>query len=218
MPHATDLITISREFGAGGSELARAVGARLGWTVLDRDVVTRVAARLGMGEQAVERLDEQPPPLMQRLAAALLVLPPEAPVIVHPQDALDPDAVATAARDVLLEAARTPPLVVVGHGGQALFRDRPGAVHLRVVAPVEERRLRVCRRFGCDDRFAASEMRRIDEARRQYLRRYRGVDAADPLLYDIVVNTGRVTVDEAADAVAGLERQRGAALPHEALE
>jgi cytidylate kinase len=210
MEHAIRIVTISREFGAGGSELAHAVGARLDWPVLDHDIVPRVAARLGMREAVVQQLNEHPPPLMHRLAAALLVLPPEAPVSVDPRDVLDLDAVADAACAELLEAARSAPVVLVGHGGQALFGDRADALHLRVVAPMEARLRRLCRRFGCDDRFAQAELRRTDEARRQYLRRYRGIDGSDPLHYHLEINTGRVTIDEAASLVVQLVEGRGA--------
>lgn len=204
MNHSIDVITISREFGAGGSELAHAIGTRLGWRVLDRDIFRLVAARLAIDESAAERLDEHPTPLLQRFAATLLVTLPEAPVSMDPGDALDPDAVALAARDVFVEAAESPPVVLVGHGAQSFFRNRPGTLHVRVVAPMADRLRRVCRRFGCDDSFAAAELRHTDDARRQYLRRHCHVDWTDPLLYDVQFNTGRVSIDAAAEAVTQL--------------
>ena len=76
----TELITVSREFGAGGSELARKLGERLGWPVLDDDVACRCAKRLHIDTAAVERVREHSPTLLARLSAALLVAPPEAPV------------------------------------------------------------------------------------------------------------------------------------------
>lgn len=193
-----DIITISRQFGAGGSELAHAVAARLGWPVLDRDLVHRVAERLRLEDRVVEGMAEQPPSLMRRLAAALLVAPLEMPVAIETERLLDLDAVAQTARDVLRETAQSPPVILVGHGGQHLLHDRPGTLHVRVVAPIAVRVERICRRLGCDGKIAISEVRRMDDGRREYMRRYYHCDWQDPLLYDLQINTGRVTVSDAS--------------------
>lgn len=199
-----DVVTIAREFGAGGSELASALGARLGWRVLDRELPARVAARLRLDPTSVERLDEHAPNLLARVASAMLVCPPEAPLFVDASDVLSPDAVAEATRQEILEAIATPPLVVVGHGAQCLLRDRPGTLHLRLVAPLAARIARVCARLGCDARDAAAEVRRMDESRHAYIRRYFDAEWRDPLLYDLQINTGRIAIDRAAGLVAAM--------------
>src|SRR5438067_7278382 len=153
MPHdAIDVITIGREFGAGGSELAAALGERLGWPVLDRDLPARVARRLGLEETAVERLDEHAPTLLSRVALAMLACPPEAPLFVDTTDVLSPDAVAGATRVEIEQAVTAAPLVIVGHGGQCLLRARPGTLHVRLVAPPADRVARICRPLPCDAR------------------------------------------------------------------
>lgn len=212
MPAAVDLITISREFGAGGGELAHALGARLGWRVLDADVVRRVAERLALSPESVEARDEHAPPLLSRIAAALLVMPPEAGVTVEQDRLLDVDAVPSAAREVIEEAARTPPLIVVGHGSQCMFHDRPGTFHVRVIAPVESRAARVHGRLGLSLDAAADKARRMDGARGEYVRRYFHRDWRDGLLYDIQVNTGRVSIDRAASSIAMAVRGPGSTM------
>jgi cytidylate kinase len=199
-----DLITIAREFGAGGSELAEAIGARLGWPVLDRELARRVATRLELDPEAVERMDEHAPTLLARVASAMLVCPPEAPLFIDAASVLSPDAVAHAVKQEIMAAARTPPLVIVGHGGQCLFRDRPGTLHLRLVAPIADRVARVCRRLGCNHKMAAAQVRQADEDRNAYIRRYHEAEWRDPLLYDLEINTGRVDIGLAADLVARL--------------
>jgi len=199
-----DLITIAREFGAGGSELAEAIGERLGWPVLDRELAHRVARRLELDPEVVERMDEHAPTLLARMASAMLVCPPEAPLFVDAASVLSPDAVANATRLELQEAARTPPLVIVGHGGQCLFRDRPGTLHLRLVAPIADRVARVCGRLDCDPKTAAAQLRQADEDRNAYIRRYHEAEWRNPLLYDLEINTGRIAIPVAADLVARL--------------
>src|ERR1700737_182851 len=67
------LITVSRECGAGGSDLARELGSRLQWPVLDHDIVHRVAQRLRLDDGTVEPFDEHPPSLLSRIATVLIV-------------------------------------------------------------------------------------------------------------------------------------------------
>jgi cytidylate kinase len=196
-----DLITVSREFGAGGSDLARFAGDELQWPVLDRDLVHLVAERLRLEPHHVEAVDEQPPGLLTRLiASALLMAPPELPTEMQ-TDRLHPDSVAAAARAAILAAAESPPLIVVGHASQCLFRHRPGTLHIRLVAPLALRLRRVCTRVPCDSARAVAETRRMDQARAAYVRRHHETDWRDPLLYDMQFNTGRVSIEEAARMV-----------------
>lgn len=205
--HPIDLITVSREFGSGGSEFAAALGARLGWPVLDRAIVYHVAEQLELDAAVVERLDEHPPTRLSRLAAAMFVLPPEMPsTYVPPHERLGSDEIADVVRQVIVDAARTPPLIIVGHGAQCLFHGRPGSFHVRVVAPLESRAHRLAPRLGCHSAQAASEARRMDDERGRYVQRHHRRDWNDPLLYDLQVNTGGVGVAEAAELVAGLVR------------
>jgi cytidylate kinase len=203
-----DLITVSREFGAGGSMLARFVGAELQWPVLDRDLLRLVAERLRLEPHHVEAVDEQPPGLLTRLiASALLMAPPELPTEVQ-TDRLHPDSVAAAARAAILAAAETPPLIVVGHASQCLFHHRPATMHIRLVAPLALRLQRVCARMPCDSARAVAETRRMDQARAAYVRRHHQADWRDPLLYDMEFNTGRVTIAEAARMVVSIVAAR----------
>jgi cytidylate kinase len=199
-----DLITVSREYGAGGSELARCAGSELQWLVLDRDLVRQVAELLRLEPHHVEAVDEQPPGLLTRLiASALLMAPPELPTEMQ-TDRLHPDSIAAAARAAILAAAESPPLIVVGHASQCLFRNRPATLHIRLVAPLALRLQRVCSRMPCDSARAVAETRRMDQARAAYVRRHHQADWRDPLLYDMEINTGRLTIEEAARMVVNV--------------
>ena len=200
-----ELITVSRQFGAGGGELARKLGERLNWHVLDNEVACRCAERLHLEASTVERLREHSPTLLARLSSALLVAPPEAPGI-DTTHLLRIDAIAEAAFESIMEAAKSLPLVVVGFGTQCIFADRPDALHVRLVAPMPVRVERLRERFGWDAANAAARARRMDEDRRRYVQRYFHRNVNDPLLYDVQINTGRTTLDEATSIIAQLVR------------
>lgn len=200
------LVTVSRQFGSGGSHLALALGRRLGWPVLeDVEIIRRVARRLGAPERDVEASDEHVPGLAERLGASLagafpeVLLPPDAPK-------LDVARVADAAAAVLEEAAADPPIIVVGHGGMCLFRERTDALHVRVVAPVAHRTAEVARRLDVDEKGAREEIRARDADRAAYIRRHFDVDWHDPTLYHLVLNSERVGPEAAAEAIAALVR------------
>ncbi|HEV2642642.1 MAG TPA: cytidylate kinase-like family protein, partial [Candidatus Elarobacter sp.] len=128
-----DLITVSREFGAGGSEFAKALGVRPGWPVCDREIVERVAGRLKLDRRTVEALDEHAPGFLARVAQTLMVAPIELPLMVETSEMLNPDAVAEATQATVRDAAQSTPVVIVGHAGQAIFAGRPDTLHVRLV-------------------------------------------------------------------------------------
>ena len=202
-----DIITISREYGAGGSSVAAALSDALGWRVLDRDLAQSVADRLRLEHEVVEKLDEHPPSFLARIASVLLLSHPEAPTSAPPIDIADNEAIADAARAVIEDAGRSPPAIVVGHGGQAIFRGRPGAFHVRLVAPIASRIDRICKRLPCTHGQAEADVRRADVDRREYLRRYFGVDWRDELLYDVQINTGKVSIETAAAMIVEAVRR-----------
>jgi cytidylate kinase len=214
-----DLITLSREYGAGASMLAAELGARLGWRVLDQEIALGVARRLGLPESAIEEWDEHVPGLLESVSNALVLGNPY--ILVDAEVAGRPDHtdVADATRQLLLEEAAHPPLIIVGHGGQSLFHGRPGAVHIRLVAPVEARVQRICARRGCNARDAMTLARRMDDDRAHYVREFYGRDVRDPLLYHLQINTGVIDMEEAVRLVLDLVegRRHGAARGADAL-
>ena len=200
------IVTVAREFGSGGSELARAIGARLGWSVLeDAEVVRRVARRLDAPEHEVEARDEHVATLAERMGTSLalafpeMVLPPEPPRV-------DEGQVAATAFDVLRDAAEDPPGVVVGHGGMCLFAERDDALHLRVVAPREHRVRAVAERLGMSREAAEEELRARDADRASWVQRHFGVRWNDATLYALVLNSERVPAEEGAALVERLIR------------
>jgi cytidylate kinase len=204
------LIALSREYGAGGSELGLLLGERLGWPVLARELAHRIAERLHCPCEAVEALDEHAPTLLERIAAAFTVCPSDAPILPDAPSAPDPDTLAKATRAVVLEAARTPPLIIIGHGAACLLQDRRDVLRVRVVAPCVVRVRRVATRKQMSLEQAAADVRRRDLERRHYLDRYFRRDTDDPSLYDMQINTATIPLETAARMILTLVRDEAA--------
>jgi cytidylate kinase len=98
-------------------------------------------------------------------------------------------------------------VVIAGRGGQALLHDMPGAVHVQIVAPFEQRVSVLAERDGISHEEAARSVKASDQARRDYVRRYHGVDWLDPTLYDMVINTNKIPISLAAGMIVDAFRQ-----------
>jgi cytidylate kinase len=204
---AIDLITISREYGAGASRLGALLGEQLGWRVLDADIPSDVAGRLGLPPDALAEWDEHAPGLLESIGNAFILGSPE--LLIDAAVAVRPPArdVAAATKKHLLARAETPPLVIVGHGAQVIFADRPGSLHLRLVAPLAVRAARIAERHGLAEREAAELARRVDADRAHYVRDFHGRDVTDPLLYDLQINTGTIEMRDVVALVGVLVHQ-----------
>ena len=130
------IITLSREYGAGGLEVGQFVARELGADCVDARLISEVARRLELPEEWVERWDERREGLAFRMLRALQSAHPEyAPVAGATSREPDPDHFVEVVREVMLEEARSGNAVFVGRGGAFLLREHPGALHVRLVAP-----------------------------------------------------------------------------------
>jgi len=205
------IVTLSREYGAGGSQLGLLLGSALAWPVLDRDLAERLAKQLRCRSADLEAHHERAPRFLERIAAAFTVVPSDAPVLPELSRSPNPDTLVEATRAVLLEAVRTPPLIVIGHGANCLLCDRRDVLRIRVTAPYPVRVCRVARRTGQSVDEAGADVRQRDADRRQYLERYYKKDTNDPYLYDLQINTATITLEVAAQMVVRLIRPDGVA-------
>lgn len=206
------VITLSRQFGAGGAAVGRLLAQRLDAEYLDREVVFEAARRAGIPAAIAPELDERAPGWITRLGMAFTAAYPE---VISPDTAGetavpgDEDRVADLTRDVIVEAAERGNAIIVGRGGAFVLRDRPSVLHVQLVAPIDAR-VRYCRMRveeldepePPDDASLARLCEGVDAARSDYLRRHFGVDWRDPAHYHLVLDTGRLGLETAAELIA----------------
>ena len=205
-------VTVSRQYGAGGSEVARRVAEQLGWTVVDNEFVGAVASRAGLPVEAVAAHEERVPSLMARLALALAVSSPETfvPLAAAGGEPDEANLVAVTER-VIREAAASGHVVLVGRGAQALLAnaaDKEG-LHVYVTAPHAVRVRVIVERLGVPESEAARAVDVTDADRDRYVQRHYQRRRDDPATYHLVVNTALLGYDGAADLVVAAARRRG---------
>ena len=125
------VITISRLYGSGGSEVARGVADTLGWELLDNEIVDAVAARLDMSAEEVEAREERVPSLVERLASAMTLGSPEMLITgEHPLGAPSEEQIVATTAQIVEEAVSRGHVVLVGRGAQCQLAEREDACHV----------------------------------------------------------------------------------------
>ena len=203
------LITISRQYGAGGSIVATKVAEALGWSVIDNELVDEVARRIGKPAEEVAELEERAPSFGERLARAL-VASPEVPLVIPDTiENLDEPSLVKITEKVVAEAANQDRVVLVGRAAVAVLARVPGALHTRVVAPKPFRIRVLMSRLNTDEKGAEKAINEIDARRGRYHKEYYQRDWSDPANYHMVLNTELLGFDGAAELIVARARSLG---------
>jgi hypothetical protein len=186
-------VAISRQAGAGGSQIAFVVGQRLGWPVLDKNLLDQVAQRFHESRTMLDLVDETPSNWVIDVLGTWM----DHKIVTHEK------YVAHMGR-IVLSAAQRGHMVLVGRGGQFLLpRDKTLAV--RIVASEKYRIEQIMRTRGVQLGEARRIMLETDQGRRDFVQRFFHHDASDPQLYDFVLNVERLgpaaVVDQIVAAV-----------------
>ncbi len=207
------VITVSRQYASGGSDIARIVAERLEWQLVDNQFVERVAEQVGLPREEVEEREERVPGLIERLARALAISSPEAFVATaEPPEARfgTEEALARATETVIKQAVQEESnLVMVGRGAQACLAQHEDSLHVFIVAPRERRISVAAGRLGVDKGVATERLDRKDNGRRRYVKTYYDRVWEDASNYHLVINTGVFTYEQAAEMIVGAVKLRG---------
>jgi len=185
-----NVITVSREYGAGGGEVAQRLVETLGWELLDRELLHRAAAIEHVPDADLERLDEQAISLADRFR-----LHPPYQRYMH------------GLTEVVRTAAARGNVILVGRGARQLLGEVPNAFHLRLVAARDWRVRRMAQREGTSQEQALARCLEVDRTRERFARYFFGaaVDQVDQ--YDLVINTAWVPLEDVVAGVTALLRQ-----------
>lgn len=199
-------VTISRQAGCGGVIVAEKLANYLQqhspplgatWTVFDRDLMNKVLADHNLPSHLAKFLPEDRISAIEDTLADIFGVRPTSQTLVQ-QTA-----------ETMLKFAELGSVILVGRAGNIVTAKVPHVLHVRLVAPMDDRIERICR----DDNKSPAEARRFcleeEQARARYVKTYYSADINDPVLYHLVINTSRVGYENTArligDAVLRLE-------------
>jgi cytidylate kinase len=202
------VICVSGSDGAGGEEVARLVANRLGLRYISEDIVSDAARRAGVGSGAVADVEQRKSLIRRWLdelgetgaaGMALGGVPPPSPVEQRPPRS---DELRAFIREAIEAVADTGSIVIGAHAASFALAGKEGLLRVLVTASAETRAQRIATERGVDEAEAQREIRAGDAERADYLQRFYGVRAELPTQYDLVVNTDKLSHDDAARVVA----------------
>jgi cytidylate kinase len=172
------VITLSRQLGSQGVEIAKAIASRFNYQYVDKEKIGIALADRGLPRMEIEKLDEKKPSFWDSWA-------------------IDRNKFFHHLQMIIYGFAQKNNAVIVGRGGQILLKDLPGVLHVRVIAPFEVRIRRVMEQQRGKEKQAIRLLRHSDEDSAGFIRSFFNADWEDPRLYDLVINTQKLSVDSA---------------------
>jgi CMP/dCMP kinase len=216
------VVTISRQYGCGGIDVAKRVCEILDYSFFDKGLMAEVAGQVGLSERDVvdlsednynvkgfwERLFGRGPRTVYEYETGRA---DTSDVAVLTAEKLDESQCILFVRSTIRAAYQRGNVVILGRGAQAILRDMPGVLHVRLTAPEGARVRRVEARENLTFSQAYQLMIDRDQATAQYLNEFFSLQGDDPLHYHVVLNTGRMSTEMAAqviaDTVKGMEKK-----------
>jgi cytidylate kinase len=194
-------ITISREYGSGGGEIASRLARRLVWDLIDHAIVERTARELGTSIQEAEAHDEHTQGLVSRALSSILYLDPALIANVPPAARLSDEEYLEIVNRIIRAAAARGHVVIVGRASQVILAPLRDVLHVRIIAPFEQRVAYVMQREGVDRHTAESRIHRKDHERASYLKQEYHHQPGEAHLYDLVLNTSLLDLESAVDVI-----------------
>ncbi|HEU4658617.1 MAG TPA: cytidylate kinase-like family protein [Capillimicrobium sp.] len=202
------VVTLSACYGAGGSEIGPALAQRLGVPFLDRAIPREVAERLAVPLAEAERRDGS---VGSALGRMLRDLAPLGAVFGSPAPAVlpeDEDDFIAATEQVIREHAAGPGAVILERAAAVVLADDPRALHVRLSGPRERRIEQAMRIEGVDRETACRRQQETDRARDAYVRHFYRVDAHDPALYHLSIDSTRLPLECVVALIAAAAETR----------
>ena len=195
------VITVSAPLGAGGDQVAQRLAGELNLPFVDRAIPAAVAEQLSVPVASAQARDDRREPGALRLLVSAANTEPLFGLEVAGIDFDDEDQFRLATEAQLWKLAATSGGVILGRVGAVILAGHPRAIHVRVAASRATRCRRVHEYGGLDEPAALRLIDRTDRARADYARHLYGADLNDPGLYDLIVATDKLSIEDAAQVV-----------------
>jgi cytidylate kinase len=182
------IITIEREYGCGGGEIAQLLAKRLGWKLWDQLLTEEIARLADCPKAVVEVREERTDPLYYRLFKSFLRGSYEGSLNAHKLKLVDSECILKFTEQVVQQAAKTGNSVIVGRGSQQFLKNRQDTLRVFLYAPREDKVRRLLGRGKSEDE-AEELVDTVDRERKDFIEKYFGVEWPNRALYHTMINT-----------------------------
>ena len=199
------VVCISSQDGASAQEAAQLVAGSLGFRLIDEDIVARAAVEAGVDTGAVADVERRKSRLRKVLdevmsagSAGVYAIPAEFGGVYYEPGS---DELRGAIRSVIDDIAGAGSAVIVSHAASLALTERADVLRVMITAPQQTRERRFAEEHGLDEKEAGRRIKRSDAGRADYIKRFYGIGAELPTHYDIVINTEKMSPEEAASLI-----------------
>jgi len=182
------IITIEREYGCGGGEIAQLVANRLGWKLWDQRLTEEIARLANCPKAVVEAREERNDPLYYRLFKSFLRGSYEGSINAPKLHLVDSETILRITRRVVEHAAEKGSCVIVGRGSQQFLKSRPDTLRVFLYATRENKVRRLLSR-GKNEKEAEELVDTVDRERADFIQKYFNVEWPDRAIYHTMMNT-----------------------------
>lgn len=203
------VVSISRQYGAGGVKLGMKLAERLGYQFVDRNLLGQVAEQANVSLKWVEEVEKEAGGLMARFVAEWARQHPYVRNIPDASTRFDETAYRAFLTRVISNLAAGDRVVFMGRGSQYILRDNPRAVRISLVASEATRIAKLMEHYGVDRAKAEHVVNKEEKRRLAFLGGFGEGKSEDPTCYHAVLNTGLVHQDDAVEFICGLVERIG---------
>ena len=183
------VLTVNREFGSGGGRIAQTIAERLGWKLLDRDIIDAIAYAAHVDKKVVRHYDEHVDSWLRRInQQAMRSAALAAGLELGENSVFDAEEMGKISQKIIEKAHSDGNCVIVGRGAQCVLQHQPDVFHVFVYAPFKERILRLRTRLEKGANIE-QRIRTVDGERAKYLQEYFGKSWCNPHLYDLMISS-----------------------------
>jgi cytidylate kinase len=204
------IITLEREYGSGGTLIAKSLAERLGWKLWDEEITAEIARAANIDQREAQRCDERVDPFLYRLFKVYARGSYERALGIGGSQVFDTDCMVEMLHKVIDDVASRGKCVIVGRGAPYFLRNRPDAFHVFVYASDEEK-IRRIKSIGKTEKEAQQLVAEVDRDRADFIRHYFGKQWPHRPLYNIMINSqfgDEFVIESILQNVDALERHQ----------
>jgi cytidylate kinase len=182
------IITLEREYGSGGTLIAKSLAERLGWKLWDEEITAEIARAANIDQREAQRCDERVDPFLYRLFKVYARGSYERALGIGGSRVFDTDCMVEMLHKVIDDVASRGNCVIVGRGAPYFLRNRPDAFHVFIYASDDEK-IRRIKSIGKTEKEAQQLVAEVDRDRTEFIRHYFGKQWPHRPLYNIMINS-----------------------------
>lgn len=199
------VITISRQFGAGGRTIGEKVAQKLGYRYVHEDIIKEIALKAKCSDEKIKAMERRGTSKLSRFLDKIVSASYIDRLIAEDYKYVDESTYVDAVKAVMLDLYEKDNAVVVGRAGQFILRGKPNAFHVLLVAPLEFRIKFLVDHYYLKSSQAEKAIKRADTIRGRFLSFFAPESEHDnPLHYHLTLNTEWVSVDKAVELIEKL--------------